>query len=66
MDKVHAQDLIRQIRSAGQTIADNAETIAGCYNVMASDPVSITIDISDSSPPKIQVLQRIFPDDLLP
>lgn len=62
MKDQYLERLIKEIKSCGQTIIDNAEKIAGEYKYQKS--LNIWIQFEDDGVPVIQVEHEFYPDDL--
>lgn len=56
--------VVRWLKASGQSIIDNAETIAGGYQYQCEDLI-LTIKINDCEAPCIQVSQEFIPEGIL-
>ncbi len=56
-------EAVTYLKKAGQTIIDNAEKMVGGYKHQIDD-IDIHITLSDDQLPKIEVTQRLVPDNI--
>ena len=56
------QELIERIKEAGQSIIDNAESIAGDYKYQTEICIYVTLDAGNAWVPEIRAEQTFLPE----
>ena len=60
---VTTEEMVRRVRACGQSIVDNAESIAGDYRGQTEIEIHVTIPVSDY--PRIRTRTEFLPEEIL-